>query len=461
MAGNFNVQITVSDSASPAIQSSTTYNIAINNPLPPEISTTRAPSIGAVNLPYSFIFTAAFGVLPLTWNETGALPPGLALSADGVLSGTPTATGNFPITVTAQDSVGQSSASQDFTIQIGLHGFKATGNMAAARSKFTATLLNSSKVLVAGGFSGSASLATAELFDPNSGSFAPTGSMGAARFAHTATLLSDGKVLVTGGEDVNGNFLATAELFDPASGISSPTGGLATARSNHTATLLKNGKVLIVGGDGPGVELSSAELFDPVTGVFLPTGSLTTGRSGHTATLLNDGKVLVTGGLGGSLYLESVELFDPASGSFAPAGSMTTARVEHTATLLNGGKVLVVGLDANANGLPAAELYDPSTMSFAATNSMPSPRSLHTATLLDNGQVLVVGGASFFTSGGESDSLSSAELFDPSSGTFAPTGSMGITRRLHAATLLTDGKVLVMGGIDLNRNVLATAELYQ
>src|SRR5438093_3790395 len=123
-----------------------------------------------------------------------------------------------------------------------------------------------------------------------------TGSLKTARFHHTATLLPDGRVLVVGGEQAH-TPLASAELYDPATGTWSATGSLSTARDSHTATLLPNGMVLVAGGreTDPGPSLASAELCDPATGTWSPTGSLDTGRLYHTATLLPNGMVLVAG----------------------------------------------------------------------------------------------------------------------------------------------------------------------
>ena len=143
--------------------------------------------------------------------------------------------------------------------------------------------------------------------------FEVTGSLGTPRLDHTATLLPNGKVLVVGGDFLFG-VLASAELYDPASGTWKPTGSLVTGRTHHTATLLPNGKVLVAGGfDGVGHNRTSVELYNPATGTWSETGSLATGRTSHTATLLPSGKVLIAAGenfINDVGALKSSELYD-------------------------------------------------------------------------------------------------------------------------------------------------------
>ncbi len=139
----------------------------------------------------------------------------------------------------------------------------ATGSMIEGRVYFTTTVLPNGKVLVAGGFSngdGSRPLASAELYDPSSGSWSATGKMHQARAGHTATLLSDGTVLVAGGGSSPSDTLRSAELYDPQTGLWSATGAMIEARASHTATRLADGDVLVAGG---GAGASSSGIWRP------------------------------------------------------------------------------------------------------------------------------------------------------------------------------------------------------
>ena len=122
-----------------------------------------------------------------------------------------------------------------------------------------------------------------------------TASLTVERAAHTATRLNDGRVLIVGGQNASGP-LASAEIYDPATGTVLATGSLATPRTNHAATLLPNGFVLVTGGLGAGAPLASTEIFDPATSSFAAGPTMLSARSGHSATLLQDGRILLAGG---------------------------------------------------------------------------------------------------------------------------------------------------------------------
>jgi hypothetical protein len=271
--------------------------------------------------------------------------------------------------------------------------------MHAQRTFHTATSLAGGAVLIAGGGG-----ASAELYEPSTGTFTPTGSMSRARSGHTATELASGKVLMAGGWTA-GIATSTVELYDPQTGNfpSSCCADMSVARSAHTATRLADGTVLIAGGqDSEGTSLGTAEIFDPATGSFTATGGMNRARSYHTATLLLDGNVLITGGfsggvLGGSIQRSS-EIYDAAVGSFRVSGQMITERYAHFATLLPTGRVLVSGGDFISFGFLIrgylAETYDPATGLFSQTGSMGVnyTRLLPAAVMLDDQRVLVTGG---------------------------------------------------------------------
>jgi MYXO-CTERM domain-containing protein/uncharacterized delta-60 repeat protein len=334
-------------------------------------------------------------------------------------------------------------------------GWSTAAPMGTARFWHTSTLLPTGKVLVVGGAGPSGqALASAELYDPVTGTWSPTGSLTQVRSSHTATLLPSGKVLVVGGFFQNGIRLASAELYDPATGTWSSTGSLVQERDFHTATLLRNGKVLVAGGYGPSGYNRGAELYDPATGTWSSTGSLAEARSNHAATLLRDGKVLVVGGLSTVSSLTSAELYDPATGTWSSTGSLTESRDEPTATLLHSDKVLVAGGSNKAS----AELYDPVTGTWSPTGSLAAKRDSHTATLLPSGKVLVTGGYEWVDS--QPVGLTRTEVYDPVTGTWSSAGTLAKGGNRQTATLLPSGKVLVAGGYVNSSGGYAHAELH-
>jgi hypothetical protein len=215
--------------------------------------------------------------------------------------------------------------------------FSSTGSMSVPRNGHTATLLNDGRVLIAGG----EGTTVAETYDPATGTFSNAGNLTTERSYHQATLLNGGKVLLTGGHRNNPQpsaSLASAELYDPVNGTFTATSPMSSPREFHTAAALLNGQVLIAGGaDGTTFSfLASIEKFDPATGTLPTTGSMSADhtlgvRIAHTATLLQDGRVLLAGGASGSGTIASAELYQPSMRF--PAGLSNTKVIPANASI--------------------------------------------------------------------------------------------------------------------------------
>jgi hypothetical protein len=221
--------------------------------------------------------------------------------------------------------------------------------------------------------------------------------------------------------------------------------------SNLSSVLLPSGDVLVEGF----VTGAGAEVYDPTLGTWNDTGPV--GAPGYfdTATLLSDGDVLAAGG-----STTAAALFDPSTDTWSATGSMAAAQEAPTATLLPDGTVLVAGGEApNDTPLSTSELYDPTTGTWALTSGpMHFPRDGQTATLLTDGLVMVTGGCIV-----ECDSrklTATTELYDPSGSFWFTAEPMTQARYGDSATLLGDGDVLVAGGGDYCCQVYASAELY-
>ena len=190
--------------------------------------------------------------------------------------------------------------------------------------------------------------------------------------------------------------VATAELYDPKTGTFHATGSMTIGRDEASATRLKDGRVLIAGaGDEGNAADASADLYDPTTGKFSPTGSMNTARYGQTATLLPDGRVLISGGTDGVGGLSGLEAYDPAKGRFEDAGS-TGLRNWPSVVLLRDGRLLIVGGSTPSNdkagySVRECEFFDVAThgLSPAASISIKGDAYVGSVVPLLDGRVLV------------------------------------------------------------------------
>ena len=203
-----------------------------------------------------------------------------------------------------------------------------------------------------------------------------------------------------------------------------------------------------------------------LTSVLATTTMAQTARNRSTTSLLPNGNVLIAGGvIAGDIAVNTTEIFVSTNGSFLTVGSLTTARSSHTATVLPDGRVLIAGgctgggpcLAGDADITATAELFDPRTNTFTPTGSMSTPRVSHTATLMPNGTVLIVGGQTNFAG----TTLASCEIFDPALNNFStPCANLAFGRAGHTSTLLHTGRVFIAGGYGTNSLFTVTTELY-
>jgi hypothetical protein len=273
------------------------------------------------------------------------------------------------------------------------------------------------------------------------------------RATHASVVLPDGRVLLIGGCVAGscdaGPASATADVFNPASGTVQEAGRLTIARIGSGAVALGDGRVLIVGGWSGSRPTDTAEIFDPATGRSRSVGRMSAARADAGIVMLGDGRVLVAGGYDGERRLASADVFDPKTERFEKAGAMLLARSGAATAALPDGRILVaggaVGAGRETRPTAAAELFDPNTMRFSRTGDMNEARYKHAAVTLQDARVLVIAGSDERDYRGKKATL---EIYDAKRGTFRPAGQLRAERfkLADAVVPLPDGKVLIAGG---------------
>jgi hypothetical protein len=470
------LSISVHDQAQPTFQSVTAnYTILFTGTLVGNVTFVTQPqnSVGGqtisgspitVNVADNTDAAIAGATVVLSFNGTPACS---TATLSGTLSAVTGATGNAVFSNLSVDHgqngyslqasvLGATAVSNPFNVS----GFCDTGNMITARRNHMVIALPNGKILLTGGAAnanGTGSLASAEVYDPVAHTFSSTANtMSTSRVDHTVTLLLNGQVLVTGGYTDTVLAQSSADLYNPATNTFTPVPAqMTTPRAEHAATLLANGQVLITGGnENNGNTLASAEIYDPVAQTFTAIAQpMTTVRQIQHADLLPNGQVLISGGLdGNNNSLNSTEIYDPVANTFTQTGPMTTGRGNHASALLYNGQVLVAGgLTGPGTGLvltATAELYNPSTEVWTPTGSMSIPRGHYAGIVLDDGTIFISGGATL-------PAGTNADVYNPATGTFSTTGNFTMVQTGAREAVAPDGTVLLASGVN-NANPVVT-----
>jgi hypothetical protein len=222
------------------------------------------------------------------------------------------------------------------------------------------------------------------------------------------------------------------------------TGSTAVARDAPYAVTLPTGQVLVAGGrDAQGMSITACELYDPTSGQWTPTAALAHGHGGGVGVLLPSGHVLLAGGD------PDVEVFDPVTARWSAAGTLSGQTI--ALCVLGDGDVLAT------IGSGAAMRWSEATMAWNAVSTMPSLASGNGLIALPDGGALAYGG---FVSGDSVADTAACSRFDPKTGQWTVTASMGSPRAGAAAVLVAADTVLVLGGYGNGDDLLDSCESY-
>ena len=357
----------------------------------------------------------------------------------------------------------------------------AAPNLATSRFGHDATLLDDGRVLVSGGWTGTANndfivpfpAISSQIYDPATGIWTYTERFWEEQTVEqlklfifmSASKLLDGRVVSVAIPTAEGDNGAIA-VFDPTTDGWLRLSNIPSNRLFPDIVTLNDGRILTVGGvDGNTMDADSLDVvqaYDPVKGEWQDLEPMNEAAVEQAVVSLADGRVLAAGGSGTIILRQETaraEIFDPVTNSWTLTGEMNVSRVSPRAIALTDGRILVTGgLDQYGmtfGDSPDSETYDPDTGEWTLAGSMSVPRMSHTLTLLPDDRVLAVGGEN--PQGSEYILYSTTEIFDPETDTWSPGPELSQPRAGHSATLMPDGSVLLAGGISQDGERFPTA----
>ena len=310
--------------------------------------------------------------------------------------------------------------------------------MTSSRALAFSATLNDGRVFLCGGVDATgAVLSSAEIYDPTTNAWTATGSMAVARAAFDGTRLSDGRILVAGGTTTFVDVLsalagsqATAEIYDPSSGTWSNVAAMPSRLLAPDLTLLNDGRVLLSGGfqvtvvfgiPVPTGSIAACRRYDPATNNWGAAATMNRSRGAHglnTVSML-DGRVFVSGGMTSgpdltqATAIADVEIYDPAANSWTLMAPLAGPSAIHAANVLVDGRIVVTGGATGTltapNELDTVQVFNPNSLLWTSLPNLPAPRAGHGAALTDDGILVLLGGQS----GGGTSSLGSLLTIRP------------------------------------------------
>jgi len=283
---------------------------------------------------------------------------------------------------------------------------------------------------------------SAATLDPILPTWTAAGAPTGPRYYGSVTLLADGKVLAAGGGLEED---PSTEIFDPIARTWTAGPPMPDSRGAHSALRLTSGKVMLTGGDDASDSLSSATIFDPATNSWSTTGSMAVQRSGHAMLELSGGRVLV---VGGNSVVSTSEIWSGGTWSTGPA--LTQARNGSVNLTLADGRLMLAGGATSGTSISSVEIYDPATNTFKVAAPMNVVRSSAAGAQLTNGRVLVAGGIE----------LSTAEVYDPTADVWTAVGIMTTARYGATMVPLPGDRAIIVGGYNALGAALTSAEIF-
>ena len=330
--------------------------------------------------------------------------------------------------------------------------FVTTGTLHEDRFAHTATLLSDGTVLVVGGTTFFGPTATAEMYHPDTGEWSyASGKLNTARTGHAAVRLDDGKVLIIGGSDQASNPLSSVELFDPETETFRLMASLPNSLSSGQAFNVGNDKVVFIQRNGQG---SGVAIFDYSSNSWKPGATVPTGGQSPAMIMLANGNIFVCGGWDEA---SDVEIYNPSGDSWTSLAPMAQGRTSPIATALSNGNVFIAsgfaeGTDG-AYALSSTEIYNPNSSPNGASvlgPTLPQPGPMGSGlvnALMPSGKVLITGGGYSPSYGAVDVPLAQAAIYDPTLNIITTIGPMNVSRQNHTVIALTNGNVLLVGGI--------------